>query len=376
MPTLLPPIRLSARSRQTLGEIYDPRRNGLNLLRLLLSAGVIFWHSVPLTGRTVPWWPAHQLLGEFWVDGFFAISGYLILGSWISKPRIGRFLLARVLRIAPGYWACLLVTIVVLAPLGIWLSGSTLPPDYGSSSVQYFLNNFFLRINQYGIAGTPINVPDPGVWNGSLWTLFWEFCCYLGVLGLGVAGLFRRRWTVLAVFAGMLLVAILSSSVVHNYYATRMGRFGLMFAAGALVYRYRHRIPVSGPLIAGAGAVILLSALLPNYRLVAALPIAYLLLCVGALIKRKSLGLHNDISYGAYVYAFPVQQILAGTALVALPSVAFGLLSAALTAPLAIASWFLIEKPGKNLAHRWRRAPSGPASVLPVSEAPSPTPSS
>jgi peptidoglycan/LPS O-acetylase OafA/YrhL len=88
--------------------------------------------------------------------------------------------------------------------------------------------------------------------------------------------------------------------------------------------------------------------------ILAALPVAYLCLWVGASLPTlfQRIGREHDISYGAYIYAFPVQQtiaLLGGASL----GVAFYASACVLaTLPLAAASWFVVEKP----AQRWRAA--------------------
>jgi peptidoglycan/LPS O-acetylase OafA/YrhL len=59
-----------------------------------LAMGVILWHSFPLTGRDVPFVAARQLLGQVWVNGFFAISGFLITASWLGNPRLRNYSVA------------------------------------------------------------------------------------------------------------------------------------------------------------------------------------------------------------------------------------------------------------------------------------------
>ena len=63
-----------------------------------------------------------------------------------------------------------------------------------------------------------------------------------------------------------------------------------------------------------------------NYRLIAALPLAYAIIVSGALVRRFPL--RNDISYGMYIYAFPVQQLLATLGLVSLHPTVFFLVAA------------------------------------------------
>ena len=51
------------------------------------------------------------------IDGFFALSGFLIFGSYLNSPGTGRFVWRRCLRILPGFWVCLLVMTFLLLRL-------------------------------------------------------------------------------------------------------------------------------------------------------------------------------------------------------------------------------------------------------------------
>lgn len=334
---------------RTFAAIYDPKLNALNLVRLLLATGVIVWHSFPLSGHDIEWWPLRQLLGEVWVDGFFAISGFLIVNSWMRNPNWATYLRARILRIMPAFWTCLVVTALVIAPLTAGV--------FGPSNAGYVVRNAALWIFQPDIAGSPTGVPYPGAWNGSLWTLAWEFFCYLGVLALGVTGLLRRRATIPVLFAVAMLGAVITTlGVVENAYVVFGSRFGLMFLAGALIWQYQDRVRLTPVWATVAAMVLVLALLLPNYRILAALPVAYLTLAAGALIKRPALRLRNDISYGVYIYAFPAQQVLAIWGAWELGVPVFAVLSVAVTIPLAAASWFAVEKPAMRLIKRHRPA--------------------
>jgi peptidoglycan/LPS O-acetylase OafA/YrhL len=109
----------------TLGEEFDPRSNALNAFRLALAMRVILWHCYFLTGRDVPFAPARQLLGAIWVDGFFAISGFLITSSWLGDPRVRDYFVARGLRILPGFCICPVVIAFVVAPIGVAIQGGS-----------------------------------------------------------------------------------------------------------------------------------------------------------------------------------------------------------------------------------------------------------
>ena len=92
-------------------------------------------------------------------------------------------------------------------------------------------------------------------------------------------------------------------------------------------------------------------AVAPSHTL-AAPAIAYLCLYLGLELARFSrLVLRHDLSYGVYIYAFPIQQALLLSGLGSLGWAAFTCLSIACTLPLAAASWFFVERP----AQRFRR---------------------
>ena len=343
----------------TLESEFDPRANALNAIRLILASGVILWHAGQLSGRVVGLWPAHQLGEQIFVDGFFAISGFLIARAWMRDPTWWRFLAARGLRIYPAFWACLAVIAFVIAPIANGRSSGQAPwSTVTTANLGYVTHNFTLVMNQHDIGGTPVGVPFPGVWDGSLWSLAWEFACYLGILALGVLGLLRRAYAVV----GLYVVVVLASIVyVGGPTGTIALRLATMFLAGTLVYLARRHIPATWWMVAVAWVVVLAAMFLPDYRVVAAIPLAIALLVTGAKVRHRRLRLEDDVSYGVYVYGWPVQQTLmtfgAGAWSVAL----FGLISVLATLPLAVASWFLLEKRVMRLRPRRPSRESIPA---------------
>jgi peptidoglycan/LPS O-acetylase OafA/YrhL len=348
---------------RTLAGVFDPRLNGLNLLRLALAVGVILRHSFTMLGERAAWTPAEVLMRSVFVDGFFAISGFLIVRSWAQRPDARRFLRARALRILPGFWVCLLVVAFVAAPLHAWLRGESVDGPFLADAWGYVWHNAGLWIFQEGIDGGPLgaSAAESGTWNGSLWTLSWEFACYLGVLLLGLLGLLRRRWVVPSLFVlalATLLVTLVPAydvAIVHH-----AARFATMFLAGALVYQARAWLPARGWLVAVSAVLVVASASLPDYRAVGALPLAYACVVGGALIKVPALRLRTDLSYGVYIYAFPVQQLLVALGLAVWGVGGYFVASVAVTVPLAALSWFLVERPALNLKDVRRRARISP----------------
>jgi peptidoglycan/LPS O-acetylase OafA/YrhL len=357
-----------------LGQEFDPRSNALNAWRLTLATGVILCHSWLLTGRRVSYPPADQLLEHAWVDGFFAISGFLITSSWLSNPRLRNYFAARGLRILPGLWVCLIITAFVIAPLSVAIQGGSAAKLLLSTApIEYVLKNSAVVMLQGDIGGTPRGVPWPYGWDGSLWTLLPELFCYIAIAGLGVVGLLRRRWFVPAALALALLWSALlppwsifaeiprntqqqvDVAIVAQTVGMVASRFAVMFLAGALLYQFRNVIPARWSLVAVSVVIVLAASLMPNYRLVGAIPLAYAIIVSGALIHNKRLRLRTDLSYGVYIYAFPIQQLLVIGGLASLNPIVFAIIAAIATLPLAGLSWFLVEKPAMSLKSRLKR---------------------
>lgn len=356
-----------------LGQVFDPRKNALNALRLALAAEVMLFHSWPITGHMPPK-STLQLFFSVGVDGFFAISGFLITRSWISDPRLRDYLAARALRILPGFYICLIATAFVFAPLSVAIQGGSAAKLLGSTApLEYVVKNAAVAYLQVDVGGTPRFVPGGPTWNGSLWSLIWELLCYLAVAVIGVAGLANRRWisaVILALATGLaLILPPLTFPGVWTIPQLAV-RAAIMFSAGAVMYQWRDLIPARWSLVAISLVIVAGAGFLPDYRVVGALPLAYAVIVTGALLQGRRLRLHTDLSYGVYIYAFPIQRLLAICGLSHLQPALFFLVAATATLPLAAASWFFIEKPSMSLKRRLRRKWSAP--VTSSSEEPPP----
>lgn len=323
----------------TLGARFESSPNGLNAIRLVLAGTVVVWHAYALAGHAYLPAPAEQLLGDVPVDAFFAISGFLICRAWTRRPELRRFAEARARRILPGLWACLVVTAFVIAPLA---TGSL---DVGASA-RFVLGNASSWVTQWSIDGGPSGVPVAGAWNGSLWSLGYEAACYIAVAALGIAGLLRRHlmlWITCGFWLAGLAMAVVGLE--SEFGLLRVPRIGLMFACGALLWLYRDHLRLTSGLALASLTLVAVGAFAPDYRLVAAPAVAYLALHVSLTLRRwPRMVLTNDLSYGLYVYAFPVQQalLLAG---ITTGWAAFAVVSLACTLPIAAASWFMVERP-------------------------------
>ncbi|HEX8706602.1 MAG TPA: acyltransferase [Myxococcaceae bacterium] len=342
---------MSSPSSPTLRQCLDGRRNNLDFIRFVAAAGVIFSHAFPLaqgTGTREPlqdFTRGQMTLGLLCVAVFLVISGVLITQSFERTPSLARFTWARVLRIFPGLGVALLLSAFLLgpvlteAPLGAYFSS---PEPY-----LYVLRNFTLYAPQWELPGVFTGNVYPGAVNGSLWTLKYEVGFYLLVAGLGAAGLLRR-WVALAGWVAAAAVPFVP------YVGPRLGfwpELYLYFGGGLALYLLRGRVRMSPWVALGCLAVLGVTAQLGvGFRYAVGSCGAYLVLYLAFLPSRLSgFARHGDFSYGVYIYAFPVQQLV--TAL--LGGRTEWWVNAALSLPgvvaLAALSWRLVEQPALRL---------------------------
>lgn len=351
-------------SRAFGGEPYPYRENSLNLFRLVLAALVLFAHAWYIAGEGGGPSIQGENLGGWAVAGFFAISGFLITGSRL-KHTAGNYIVHRVARIFPAFIVCLILTAFVFAPVVALIERGTLSGFMSTptSPLEYIWGNAGLYINHYGVAGTLSTVPYPDAWNGSLWTLYYEFLCYLTVWLLGAFILFRRfPVTVLSVLFAASVFAYANLDLVRRLGLD--GDFELFmrllpfFLGGAIVHFVISRYGMSPVLgIASLVVAVALIAFVPRWGGQLSSPLlAYGMLYLATVIPQPKFIARNDVSYGFYIYAWPVQQLLVLAGVAAWGMAPYIALSMIVTALLAYASWRLVEKPALNVV-RPKRAP-------------------
>jgi peptidoglycan/LPS O-acetylase OafA/YrhL len=354
-----------AKSFATLGETFNPRSNSLNTMRLIFANLVIVAHSFDIGG-----FKGKPVLGDidpgaFAVAAFFVASGYLITQSR-ERNSFWRYGWARTLRIFPAFWVCLVVTAFGFAAVtGAINGGWTL-----QSALSYVLRNATLVINQWTIGETLSRFPFKA-WDGSLWTLAPEFACYVAIGLFFLVPFFRNRWSVFAFFASATALAALVKVDNLNTYK---GLLPLLpfFLAGATLYLFRSRVPMSRAILAVSVVIIIVSAAANWGMVVAPLPLAYTVMYLGTVVPRGVERIGDgtvDISYGVYIYAFPIGQLLVLAGVNKLGVIALMAATAAVTVVPAAASWFLIEKPAlkfKRLPWPRRTALKGPSGHRPA----------
>lgn len=354
---------------------FGHHRNSFGFLRLLFASLVIAAHTPELADGD-----RHREIltrvfgtitfGEVAVDAFFLISGYLITGSCLNSTPAA-FLRKRAYRIYPAFLVASAICVFIVAPLGgaslnlptgVWVSTLVRaillqPPDIGP----VFVGTYY------------------GALNGALWTIAYEFKCYLLVFLLGRADLFGSpRKIILFAAVLILLTALLPvtyepgglasatrepatifsipamlSLIIGEPHTTI--RLTMTFTVGCCYYLFRDRFRFS------RRAVLFATLALLGCMCIAALAHVGVAVFGGLLIfaaaRRTTGGIlervnnEQDVSYGVYLYAWPATKLL----LLWWPHAPLSLVGAA---TLAIAlgggwlSWTIVERPAMRMVRQ------------------------
>lgn len=313
------------------------RSDNFTLMRLAFACMVIYSHSYAVLGQPEPVFLGRSL-GTFAVDSFFALSGYLVCGSFLNTSR-SSFVLRRFMRIAPALFVFYQLALIA------W---------------------------RY-CDGYPHN-PTPYV-NSPVWTIAWEIILYCLLFLIGITGMLDRF-----VIGSVYLSATVLSFVIFDPNSTTqtvVGQMFMLFTAGSLIKLVEAEIDMR---LCGMIAIAVLVVL---YVPQLAMSVAYLkdhipfsfgppfpfehlrwmtsIVCLPyALIAIAryspfSILIKSDYSYGVYLSAWPIQQVTVHTALASHPLTVF-LISVCLSLLAAAMSWHFLEKYAIQLSHRSSRS--------------------
>lgn len=332
----------------------DPAKsNNFNLLRFIFASLVIVSHAHELRDGN----RSNEILtrifgsisfGDLAVDCFFILSGYLISKSWIERPSVWAFFSSRVLRIYPGFIVASLFCAFLVGPI------------YGAF-------DYFQSFNPMSYLGSVGKLKSPAippvfqgshypVVNGAMWSISYEFVCYMLVLVCGIVGVFKRSYLflALAIFCTIAHVATRLGLIPDSF--DKIFRCVMAFSFGGCFYIYRQKIVWNRYF--AIVAVIITSVLLFSK------PLAEPALCIffgyAILYFAYHASLFHgfnrvpDISYGIYLYAWPINKIILSYS-PAMNAYLSMVLVFVLSACCGVLSWYLIEKPSLKVKAIFRR---------------------
>lgn len=359
--------------------------NSFDTLRLIGALAVMVGHAFILTGSSAPS-VGNIPLHSFGVCVFFSISGFLITQSWMNDRHIIRFVKRRILRIIP---ALFVVTTCTALIIGALVTTEQKAQYYSHFWTWRYIFSNSLLFTVWGLPGVFEHNPIPGQANGSLWTLPIEFGLYLIV---PILGLQQRRSNFLAAMIVLCLAVFILAEVpqyrsifTYSFYGIDLGQ-GLALAPYFLVGSALRLLDFAAWNLRDQRRVLAFSAFLVGFWTVSPIQVPLPVAMIGIVSLVLLIGMSNwlhwsfldrigDLSYGSYLWAFPLQQLVVA-------KIGGGVwINLAIVGPttlgIAYLSWHFIERQALRLkpsrpAPQSKPSPSGRArsSILFVTRLP------
>jgi peptidoglycan/LPS O-acetylase OafA/YrhL len=338
--------------------------NCFGFLRLLFASLVIAGHSPEFVdgnnAREILTMMFHTMsFGGLAVDGFFIISGFLVTESYMASRSTSSFLAKRVIRIYPGFCVACLVCIFIFAPMA------------GAEQHHFAPAWWVVQIEQtLTLNGPVIKGALPGLHlpflTGAMWTIKFEFICYLLVAASGALGLLQKRRILL--FVSIVLV---TARVISVFYAWQPpmppynnGIFGVyndpnsllnfvsVFSVGMCFRLYADKIRLTKYGLAVSALAFLVLMRIPFLAELGVMTFgAYIIFFVAFSVQSKWLRRINsryDISYGIYLYGSSVALLFIFYDRHINPAI-LCIITLAVAVVFGFISWHLVEKPFLSL---------------------------
>ena len=324
-------------------------RSNFELLRVLAVGIVVYGNGLVLTSA-----PPSALWGaplpRIGLDLLFSIAGFLATQSWNRRRQIAPYAARRLLRVFPALIVCVLVTVFVIGPLATRLSLRA-----------YFLDGMTRRY-----LGNMLLMPQlwlPRVFEGQQWVgtvdpMLWTLtpgllCCMLVPLfgrlprPTAVAGACAALCAALCLLWPVLLPD-LPHALARPVIADSLTEVPFFFVAAAFGFaepRWGARLWRADLAMLCFAANWLVATWLDQWTIVLAwLSLPYMAIAFGrlSLPVLGRFGALGNPSYGMYLYAFPLQQLVVER----LPHAPAPILACfALSMTAGYLSWHLIERP-------------------------------
>lgn len=327
------------------------RRGYSNFVRLIAAVGVLLSHSYPLSGSGSDPLIGDSPLGEISVSIFFALSGYFVFRSALNW-NLRDFAILRMARLFPALIAANFFLAFAIGPA---ISSITHESNYWQSSngpFQYFFFNSTLGFGlQSSLAEMFSKVPYPNVVNGSLWTLPTELKCYfLSALTAILIKRTQRQFPLYVVFifvSSVYLLGLAGNSLIDENIPTSTSRLVLVFISGALLAKVnlvqtRSTHFVLLLVLLGFLVVLWNSNEIASFLYWVIIPV----IAMTPIRIAKCFDFFNkrDFSYGFYLWAFPIQQLIMYLGVVE-GAISLAILTFLITLIFSGASWYLVESP-------------------------------
>jgi peptidoglycan/LPS O-acetylase OafA/YrhL len=329
--------------------MQNKHSNNFGWLRLVAAFCVLVSHSygilnIGLRQPQLKIGTTNYILSDLGLYIFFTISGYLVTKSFLDAQSVWQYAWKRFLRIVPA----LAVVNVACVIMGAFITSLPVGSYFTNPlTALYFFKNSTLVVNQFVLPGVFTSLHEPSV-NASIWTILVEVKFYVLLAIAGMVTLLNRKLVMLLLFAATLIgghyILKTGNAIWSGIDVAMYLNFGVYFFLGCLFWLLRHTVLLKWYWLLIALLFLLISINTPLQFFATALLGSYTFLFIGQQKEWFHLS-GNDFSYGFYLYAFPVQQLVllyGGYSMSVWLHIG---ISSSITFILAVASWKFVEQP-------------------------------
>ncbi|WP_163395412.1 acyltransferase family protein [Flavobacterium limi] len=323
-------------------------KNCFDFLRFFFAANILLAHLSELSQSKSLLFLSKISNSVMGVRGFFVISGFLVVKSYIETPSLKDYFIKRIRRILPAY-----VFVVLFFTLFLSVFSS-------NNFIEYFSNiNVFKYLGWNLLFLNFMNPCLPGLFennlycavNGALWTLKIEICFYIALpLIFYVIKKTRKRFLVLI----SLYVLSVGYWLLLNFYfnkpllAKQLPGYLSYFLIGIFMFLSFDYVTRNKKIFLGLSVMVFISYHFLSFQMELFYPAAFgiiLIITAYNIPFLNNFGKYGDFTYGLYIYHFPVIQLFRQYNLFEknnpfLMAIAVILISIF----FAVLSWFCIEK--------------------------------
>jgi peptidoglycan/LPS O-acetylase OafA/YrhL len=350
----------------SVAQALDRRSNNFDLFRLIAALAVIYGHAFGLSPAPGFDDSLFKLTGHHSaavaVKFFFFLSGLLVTDSLLTRQSVLKFFVARFFRIWPALAFVLLASIFIIGPVATNLDLATYFTN--SQTFLYFKHQILMQtwgtqsLGYYNLPGVFTENNYKHTVNASLWSLVAEVFAYITLVAVSLIGLLEKRLSTLLI-ALIVLDSILPSRIIFTFLPVGNEDFSYLpfcFAIGAFFAIYKDRITIDTSLPVGFA---LLTYLFKENS--GGTHFFYLTIFSSALYLAtrlwviQKIRLPFDVSYGTFLWGFPIQQLLSKY----LPNVTGGghvIVAMLLAVSAGTVSWLVVEKRSISIGKRVAKA--------------------
>jgi len=290
------------------------KENNFDLLRFFFAFVVVLGHMTILSKSTV----LHTLSPYFStylsVTAFFCISGYLITSSYLNTPSIKRYFIKRAARLLPAYIFVILICAILLS-----FTSSYSISGYFRNEQFYkylFANLTFLNFLAPSLPGVFLQHGIANPVNGALWTLKVEVAFYLLLPAIiYFIQRFKRKYIPILIIYSISLIYQFSfdwyfertGNQIYNLISHQLPAYLTYFGSGIALYYYydifikhKTKLFILGFIFYFLEHKIGIQFFTPFALSLMVFAFAYSLKSLNSFAK------HGDLSYGIYIYHYPI----------------------------------------------------------------------